>query len=181
MTRPEPPRRVPWRSVGSALVAVGVGLGVAVWIARVGGPEAFRDRFGLAAVAVSLPAHVLTALTPVGEILPFGAANGAVYGLWRGAGLNWLAWMVAAVLQYAFGRSARREMGTAPRWLRRLPVQSALVLTVGRWPPGGSVFVDAAAGAAGVPLRRVLLFAAIGHAPQAVAVAAVGAGLLRLL
>lgn len=170
---------VPWRSLAVLAGAVAVAAAVVVWIESAGGPVAFRAQFGGWAPVVSVPAHVLTTLTPVGEIIPFGVANGAVYGVWTGAALNWTAWMVAAVLQYRFGRSARREAGRLPRWTERLPLTHPVVLTVGRWLPGGGPLVDAAAGAAGVPLWRAMAYAAVGHAPQAVAIAAVGAGLLQ--
>lgn len=145
-----------------------------------GGPAGLRARYGLLAPAVTFPAHVVTTLTPVGELLPFGVANGALYGMWMGAALNWAAWMVAAVLQHAFGRTVRRRV-TAPVWVRRLPLGHPLVLLFGRWLPGGGVLVDAAAGAAGVPLVRLLAWAAAGHAPQAVLIAALGDGLLELV
>ena len=175
------PARVPWTSLAILAVAVAAGVGVVLWVASLGGPEAFRARYGALAPLVSFPLHVLTTVTPVGEVIPFGAANGALYGLWPAALLNWTAWMTAALLQRAFGGRAVREAGALPAWLARLHLAHPLVLVFGRWPPGGSVLVDAAAGAAGVPLGRHMLFAGLGHAPQAVALAAVGAGLVRFL
>jgi len=164
--------------VFAAVLALGVA--VAAWIASLGGVGAFRFQFGAVGPFVSFPAHVLTTLTPVGEMVPFGAANGALYGLWGGALLNWGAWMVAAALQRAWGLSAAREIGALPAWLDRLPLTHPLVLVAGRWLPGGGVLVDAAAGAEGVALARHLLLAGLGHAPQALAIAAVGAGLVHL-
>ena len=89
--------------------------------------------------------------------------------------------MAAAVVQYRFGRRAHAEAGRLPRWMARLPLAHPLVLACARWLPGGGPLVDAAAGAAGVPFRRAMAWAAVGHAPQAVAIAAVGAGLVRWL
>ncbi|MFN3596904.1 MAG: VTT domain-containing protein, partial [Rubricoccaceae bacterium] len=161
-------------------VALALTGAVVWWVDGLGGPAGLRARYGLLAPAVTFPAHVVTTLTPVGELLPFGVANGALYGMWMGAALNWAAWMVAAVLQHAFGRTVRRRV-TAPVWVRRLPLGHPLVLLFGRWLPGGGVLVDAAAGAAGVPLVRLLAWAAAGHAPQAVLIAALGDGLLELV
>lgn len=172
--------RVPWRSAAVLAVATVASGAVVWWIASLGGVGVFRARYGALAPLVTFPLHVLTTLTPVGEAIPFGAANGALYGLWPAALLNWSAWMTAAVFQRAFGARAVREAGGLPSWLGRLPLTHPLVLACGRWLPGGGVLVDAAAGAAGVPLGRHLLLAGLGHAPQAVALAAVGAGLLRL-
>ena len=152
---------------------------MAVVVSAAGGVAAFRSQYGGAALLVTVPAHVALTLTPVGELIPFGAANGALYGVALGAVLNWVAWMLAAVVQRAFGQTASREGVALPAWLARLPLTHPAVLVAGRWPPGGGVLVDAAAGAAGVPLGRHLACAALGHAPQAVAVAAVGAGLMR--
>lgn len=171
----------PRRSLAVFAATLAVGVGVWVWIVSLGGVDAFQLRFGAVAPFLSVPAHVLTTLTPVGEVIPFGAANGALYGLAWGAGLNWSAWMTAAVLQRAWGASAAREVGALPAWLARLPLTHPLVMVVGRWLPGGGVLVDAAAGAEGVALARHLVLAGLGHAPQALAIAAVGAGLVHLV
>ena len=173
--------RVPVRSLLTLLLALGVTAAVLVWLRELGGPEAVRARFGARAVLVSFPAHVITTLTPLGEIVPFGVANGAAYGVAWGAGLNLAAWMVAAALQYAFGRGAAAEVNrrSLPGWLGRVPLTHPVALVAGRWLPGGGPLVDAAAGAAGVPFSRAMALAALGHVPQAVVIAAVGAGLLR--
>lgn len=173
-------RRVPIRSVVTLLLALGATVAVLLWLRELGGPEAVRARFGARAVLVSFPAHVLTTLTPLGEVIPFGVANGAAYGVWLGATLNGAAWMVAAALQYAFGRGAASEVDATarPGWLARVPLTHPAVLVFGRWLPGGGPLVDAMAGAAGVPFARAMALAALGHAPQAVFIAALGARLL---
>lgn len=170
---------VPWRSVATLAVAVAVGAAVVVWVRGLGGPEAVREAFGLWAPLVSVPLHVVTTLTPVGELIPFGVANGSLYGVGAGAALNLLAWMAAALLQYRWGRRAGRAGGhRLPGVLGRLPLAHPLVLAAGRWLPGGGPLIDAAAGAAGVPVARALGWALVGHAPQAIGVAAVGARLV---
>lgn len=178
-------RRVPVRSLAALAAALVVTGAVVVWVRSVGGPLAFRAEFGARAVLVTFPAHVLTTLTPLGEVLPFGVANGALYGLGVGALLNWAAWMTAAAAQYGFGRLAAREVtaggrDTALPFLRRWPLTHPTVLVCGRWLPGGGPLVDAAAGAGGVPLERALALAALGHAPQALVISALGNGLVGL-
>ncbi len=180
--------RVPVRTLAVLIAAVVVTGLVVLWLRELGGPAAFRARFGVWAPLVTVSLHVLTTLTPLGEVIPFGMANGALYGLLAGAALNWGAWMAAAVGQYGFGRLAATETAAASpavtgppavtRWLRRWSVTHPAVLICGRWLPGGGPLVDAAAGAAGVPFGRAMAYAALGHAPQAFAIAAVGAGLV---
>lgn len=171
----------PRRSLALLAAALAGSLAVALTITASGGVDAFQHHAGRLAPLLTVPAHVALTLTPIGEVIPFGAANGALYGLALGAVLNWTAWMLAAGLQRAVGVTATREGVVLPGWLARLPLTHPAVLVAGRWAPGGGVLVDAAAGAAGVPLRQHLALAALGHAPQAVLIAAVGAGLVHLL
>ena len=176
---PDTRSRIPWRSVATLAVAVAVGAAVVGWVRALGGPGAVRAEFGVWAPLVSVPLHILTTLTPVGELIPFGVANGSLYGVWTGAALNGVAWMAAAMLQYRWGRRAGAATGhRLPSVLGRLPLTHPLVLAAGRWLPGGGPLVDAAAGASGVPFARAMGWAAIGHAPQAVAIAAIGARLV---
>lgn len=177
-----PTRRFPWRSLIVLGVAVAVSVGAAVWVVSLGGVEAFRTRYGAAAPLFTFPLHVVLTLTPVGEFVPFAAANGAVYGLWGGALLSWGAWVLGAALQRAFGAQAAYETGgveALPTWVRRYPLGHPVTLTVARWVPGVGALVDAVAGAQGVPFGLHLVCAAVGHAPQAVFFAAVGAGLIQ--
>ena len=108
---PTPRPRIPWRSAATLAAAVAVGAAVVWWVRGLGGPAAVRARFGLWAPLVSFPLHVLTTLTPVGEVVPFGVANGSLYGLAGGAALNVLAWMAAAALQHRWGRGAGERAG----------------------------------------------------------------------
>ncbi|MDX1529978.1 MAG: VTT domain-containing protein [Rhodothermales bacterium] len=159
-------------------------LAVAAWAWQAGGIGVLYARYGLWAPLATVPLHVLTTITPLGELVPMGVVNGAFYGFGRGAALNWGAWMAAAAVQYALGQRLTSEAGgreRLPRWLRRLPLDHPAVLVCGRWFPGGGPLVDASAGALGVPRRRLLLLAGLGHLPQALFLAGVGAGLGRLL
>ena len=176
--------RLPWRSIALLAVATGLTVGVVLWMAYLGGVTTFRLRYGLLAPLVSFPAHLALTLTPVGEFVPFAAANGALYGLWGGAFLSWAAWVLGAVLQRVYGAGVSREMGgvdALPAWTRRYPLGHPLTLTFARWVPGVGALVDAVAGAQGVSFGRHLACAALGHAPQAVFFSAVGAELVRLL
>jgi uncharacterized membrane protein YdjX (TVP38/TMEM64 family) len=182
---PNPPRnnRASWATAG---IAIGVLTLVAVvvwWVNSLGGPHAFRSEYGLIAPLISFPTHVLATLTPIGEMVPFGIANGAAYGLLWGSVLNWMAWMTAAYLQQSIGRYAVHRIGRGrlPAWFRRLPIRHPVTLITARWVPGGGPIVDAVAGAADVPLTRIMTCAAIGHGIQALAVAGIGAGILELV
>jgi uncharacterized membrane protein YdjX (TVP38/TMEM64 family) len=123
-------------------------------------------------------------ISPIGEFVPWGLANGMIFGLGLGALLNWIAWMGATVVQFAIGRQLARDFvadvdgPSFPTWLRRFPVEHPLVLTCGRWFPMGASIVNTSAGARGVALHRVLGWAAVGCAPQAFVIAGSGAGLV---
>lgn len=164
------------------VAALAATIGIAYWVHSIGGPESLAERYGWIAPLVSFPSHILVSLTPAGEFIPVAAANGAVYGFLLGAAMNWLAWMSLAAVQHAYGRYATAGIaGSLPARLRRLPVGHPLVLICARWFPGGSSIINAAAGAAGVPLARLAAYAAIGHIPQALIMSAAGAGVVALL
>jgi uncharacterized membrane protein YdjX (TVP38/TMEM64 family) len=107
-----------------------------------------------------------------------------IYGFWPGTFLAWLAWMMAAFIEYAVARRLARAAVAAPAidklpaWLRRLPVDHPAFLICGRWLPLGPHVVNAAAGAQGVSLGRYTWCAALGIAPVAVLIAALATGLL---
>lgn len=166
-------------------VACGVGLLCLAWLRELGGPAVLRARLGLWAPPLSLLLHVGVEMTPFGNVIPFGVANGSVYGVWAGALLSWLGWMAAALIQHTLVQSGAREPGVEhappqrPAWLARLPVEHPAVLILGRWLPGGAYFVNLGASALGVSLVRQLACAAIASAPAALALAALGARITR--
>lgn len=171
--------------VGVVAVLLGTGLSL-WWVAEVGGPDQVYARYGLLAPLIMLPLHVIVSATPIGEFVPWGVANGMLFGFGGGALLNWIAWMGAAVVQYRIGCSARHDLNWhdrrrhLPRWLARLPIDHPVFLISIRWfPMGGSIF-NTVAGAAGIRAPRLLGYAAIGYIPQALVIAAVGQGLLQL-
>jgi uncharacterized membrane protein YdjX (TVP38/TMEM64 family) len=175
----------PWRRVALRIaVATLIGFASLVWLQGIGGPEALRARLGPWAPFCSLTLHIAVELTPLANVIPFGIANGSIYGFWVGTLLSWLGWMAAALLQFAMVRSGSGEPApeAAPRrpgWIERLPVGHPAVLIVGRWLPGGAYFVNFGASALGVSLTRQLTCAAIASAPAALGLAALGAELAR--
>ncbi len=66
-------------------------------IAKQGGFEPLRHRLGAIAPLVTVPAHAAIAISPLpSEVIAVG--NGLCYGFWQGALLNWLGWMLAALV-----------------------------------------------------------------------------------
>lgn len=165
-------------------VAFALSGAVILWLRAVGGPAALAARWGVLGTALWVPLQVLVNLSPMSDFVPCAILNGSLYGLWRGTALSWCVWLVAASLEFAIGRRAgldfdlesRRE--AMPRWLRDLPIHHPAVLVVGHWVPVSSSLVNLAAGALGVPYRRLLACTAVAMVPPAVASAAIGAGLL---
>lgn len=169
-----------------ALALLVAGFALARWVDRIGGPAAVRARFG--AAAPLLTGGVQIAVTPT----PFPTdilciAHGTLYGFWPGAGLNWLAWWLAALLEYGLGRRARRDFdlerhrARLPRWLRAFPADHPVYLIGARQIPwAGGHLTTFVPGALGVPFRRHAWCAALAILPGAFIWAALGAGLLRL-
>jgi uncharacterized membrane protein YdjX (TVP38/TMEM64 family) len=157
-----------------------------LWVDSIGGPQAIRQRYGLAAPAVSLAAHALVAVTPAGELLPWGVVNGTLYGFALGSLLTWIASTASSLVQYALARSLARELDLErlraglPAWLRRFPVDHPAFLIAARWLPVGGPIANVAAGASGVMPLRIACCALVGGAPPALVMAALGAGLLQL-
>lgn len=157
------------------------------WVRSVGGPEAVREKYGIFAPAISLVAHTAVNTTPFGDLIPWAVANGAIYGFAQGALLSWLAWMGSSFLQFLIARRTALDFDLAghldrlPRWVRRLPVDRPTFLIVARWVPMGGAVANLAAGALGVKMSRLVWCVAIGAAPPAIALSAVGAGMLRFL
>lgn len=156
------------------------------WIDTLGGPVAFRQRFGLLAPVLTVTLHIVLALTP----FPSDAvsiANGAMYGFQIGVSLSWFGWWLAALAEFALGRRARIDfcldtaLAKSPRWVQRFPVSHPAYLILSRQIPwlGGhiSTFVP---GAAGVSWRRYAWCSAIAIIPGALVMTGIGVGIMRL-
>jgi len=149
-------------------------------------PASLREAFGLSAIAVTLPVHVVLAMTPFPADL-MAIANGAVYGLLLGTVLSCLGWWFAALLQYGLGRRARADFdlenntSRIPGWLKQFPVDHPLYLICCRQVPWLGMHIGSfVPGAAGVGLRRFAWCSAIGVIPGSLLMTAIGAGLIQL-
>jgi uncharacterized membrane protein YdjX (TVP38/TMEM64 family) len=159
---------------------------VARWIAVIGGPAVIRETWGYSAPLISVPAHILLAITPFPSDI-VSIANGAVYGFVPGAVLSWVAWWIAALAEYGLGRRARKDfdlergLQKMPTWLRRFPIEHPAFLIGGRLLPwlGGHI-TTFFPGAAGVQFQRYVWCSAVAVIPPSIVMAAVGAGLVRL-
>lgn len=175
------------RGIASVAFAVVVAVAALLWVRSIGGPEVVRERYGLLAPALSLLAHTAVNTTPVGDFLPWALANGTVYGFAEGALLNWLAWLGSALLQFLIARRTAHDFALEervdglPRWIRRFPANHPAFLVMARWVPLGAPVANLAAGALGVRLSRLLWCAALGAAPPAIALSALGAGMLQIV
>lgn len=183
-------RRVRWiRSVFSPTVGVIIILLlVAGWLSHWLSSHdlrEFRESRGTSAALISVPIHVVLALTPFPSDV-VAIANGAMFGFGYGAVLNWLGWWIAAVSQFALGRRATKDFNLEgagaklPLWLNRLSVDHPIYLIVARQIPWLGMHVGSfVPGAAGIRFSRFLWCSVIGAIPGSVLMAAVGAGLMR--
>ena len=156
------------------------------WVDAFGGPEAVWVRFGILAPIISVPLHIIVAVTPLPSDL-MGVANGAVYGFWGGFILTWFGWFLASFIQYAIGRRVRQDfdvegwLARSPERLRRFPVGHPLFIIAARYVPyAGGHLATLLPGALGVNLIRFAWCTAIAIVPSSLVVAAVGAGLFLL-
>lgn len=175
------------RSIVYALLAVSFIAATCLWIESLGGPTAIRERFGTRGLAVSVIAHWILNLTPLGEVVPMALANGAIWGFWLGALVSWSGWMAASITQYLWVRRVGTEFNVSdrlerlPARIRGLPVGHPLFQIAGRSLPWVGLHpVNVTSALRGVPFQRLLAFAAVGQAAPALAMSALGAGLLSL-
>ncbi|MEW6268259.1 MAG: VTT domain-containing protein [Thermodesulfobacteriota bacterium] len=151
-----------------------------------GGAAALRERWGAGAGVVLVGAQAITGIWPVPASEMLALANGALYGFWLGALLNWVGWMIASVLHYAMFRQLARDfdlehaLATLPAWLTRFPVAHPAFQILGRLVPlpAAPQVVGCASGALGVPPWRYLWCAAVGVAPGALLFSGLANGLL---
>jgi len=174
--------RRPKRGALASLATAALSWGVVLWIVWIGGADALRARCGAFAPLVSLVAHTLAEVTPASGELPWGFANGAIYGVGLGSVLTFLAFVGATAVQYGLARRTSLDLDLAaqrdrlPRWLRRLPVEHPAFLIAARWVPVGGFVVTVSAAVTGVRFGRVMCCSAIAAAPAALLLAAAGAG-----
>lgn len=157
-------------------------------VSTMGGPQILREKLGSAGLTGSIVVHALLNLTPAGELVPSSVANGALFGVSTGACVNWTGWMLAALFQYGAGRrlggSAQSvdPLERTPRWLRRWPVDHLAFQVLGRSVPWVGIHgTNLASGWLRIPFPRFLIGSALGLVGPALAMAAAGAGLFRLL
>ncbi len=74
-------RIVTSRAVYLILGIVLVGFLLTRWVEALGGPAEVWERFGWIAPAITVPLHMVVAITPFPSDL-MGVANGTVYGFW---------------------------------------------------------------------------------------------------
>jgi uncharacterized membrane protein YdjX (TVP38/TMEM64 family) len=156
------------------------------WVASLGGLEAFRESYGAVAPLVTVPIHIVIAITPIPADF-ISIANGAIYGFAMGTALSWLGWWIGGLAEFGLGWRARkdfeldRSMDRMPGWLRRFPIDHPVFLIGARQIPWlGGHLTSFVPGAAGVSLRRYLWCSAIAIVPGSVVMAAIGAGLMKL-
>lgn len=154
------------------------------WLAS-NDPTALRESFGAAAIGITVPVHVVLAMTPFPADL-ISIANGAVYGLVLGTTLSCMGWWIAALLQFSLGRRARKDFDLAshtdrmPDWLQRFPIEHPLYLICVRQVPWLGMHIGSfVPGAAGVKLQRFAWCSAIGVVPGSLLMTAIGAGIVH--
>jgi uncharacterized membrane protein YdjX (TVP38/TMEM64 family) len=163
-----------------------IGVVLVQWVEALGGPAAIWVRFGMLAPMISVPLHIVVAVTPLPSDI-MGVANGAVYGFWGGFILTWVGWFSASFVQYAIGRRMRQDfdvegwLARSPARLRHFPVGHPVFIIGARYVPyAGGHLATLLPGALGVDLFRFTWCTAIAIVPSSLVVAAVGAGLLLL-
>jgi len=171
-------------TVWMIVILVGIGGGLSHYLTSHDLRD-FRESLGPMAMAVTLPIHVVLALTPFPSDF-VAIANGAMYGFAVGTPLSCFGWWIAAIIQFWIGRRARSDLelesvgARLPQWLRRLPDDHPLYLMGVRQVPWLGMHLGSfVPGAAGVPFRRFLWCSAFGVIPGSLLMTAIGAGLVH--
>ncbi len=161
------------------LIVLVSGYFVKQFLSRIGGPERIMDIYGIWAPIVTVVIFVVLNLSayPVDII---AVANGAIYGVYLGATLTWVARMIVAVIEYRMGEQGAEDLDLDAKlkkvpWLARVPASHPIFLIGIRYLPyGGGHLVNLIAGSKHVPLRRHLWTSAIAIALAAVMLALIG-------
>lgn len=164
-----------------ALVLLVAGAAVAAWQLPLERLPAWVDQLGPAApvVAVGIAALLLCALVPRTAV---SLGCGALFGAVAGATWSLAAALIAAVLTYAAGRWAGRDLVSAhagarlariDRWLTRRGLLAVIVVRLQPIAPFG--LVGYAYGTSTVRFRDYLLGTALGGLPSSFSYATIGA------
>jgi uncharacterized membrane protein YdjX (TVP38/TMEM64 family) len=167
-----------------ALILIVGGVGWS-WATSQGGVELLRTRFGVWAAIPLMLLQASVTVTPFPDEL-IGFANSAIYGFGLGFTLNWVAWMLGALIEYAVARRSAYDFefdpeqfsARMPSILRRYSAEHPLYLILARQVPFGGHIVNSWAGAFRVPLWRFLWTGALGMIPGSIAIAAAANGLI---
>lgn len=153
------------------------------WVDAMGGPEVFRQKFGLWSVAVVIPIQTLLAMSPFPSEIT-AVMQAGLHGFWVGSFVNWFCWTLGSVLEYLLARRLAADLDVEyklqkmPKWIRRFPVHHPLFLIFGRYMPWGFHIVNLSASFYGVPLTRQIWCAAISIPPIAFLSSAIANGML---
>lgn len=158
------------KTIKSITSIVGLALGVLVlfFVAKnIRDVESIIFGAGVAGPAVAILLYALFAPTPVSTD-PLTLVCGAVYGPFYGTAIAWMGNNVAALVEYFLGTRIsqntdfEKEKKKLPFGLGKLPINSVLVLTLGRMLPFyGSKVISIMAGMYGVPKKRYIWTSAL--------------------
>ena len=155
------------------------------FLTSIGGAHKVMEIYGVWAPIVTVAVFVILNLSyfPVDLM---AVANGAIYGVYLGATLTWIARMIVAVIEYRMGKQGARDLDLDVKlrkipWLAKFPVSHPLFLIGVRYVPyGGGHLANLVAGSRHVPLGRHLWTAAIAVALAAAVEAMMGAAIISL-
>jgi uncharacterized membrane protein YdjX (TVP38/TMEM64 family) len=153
------------------------------WVDAMGGPEAFRQRFGLWSVAVVIPVQTLLTASPFPSEIT-AVLQAGLHGFWLGALINWICWTLGSILEFALARrlatdfDIEAKLKKMPQWIQRFPVHHPLFLMLGRYVPFGFHLVNVSASFYRVPLWRQVWCAALSIPLAAVLSSALANGML---
>ncbi len=150
------------------------------FLVSIGGSEKILEIYGIWAPLVTIAVFVVLNLSyfPVDLI---AVANGAVYGIYLGATLTWLARMIVAFAEYRIGKQSAEDLDLDAKlekipWLANFPVSHPVFLICIRYVPyGGGHLANLVAGSRHVSLVRHIWTSAIAIALAAVPLAMIGA------
>lgn len=158
------------KTVKSVTSIIGLALGILIlyFVAKnIHDVERIIITAGMAGPAVAVALYALFAPTPVSTD-SLTIICGAIYGPIYGTAISWMGNNIAALVEYFVGAHIRentdfeKEKKKLPFGLSKLPINSVLVLTLGRMLPFyGSKVISIMAGMYGVPKKRYIWTSAL--------------------
>lgn len=182
-------RKTTLKLVSYIFLVLITGYGAYIWLNNHNGLniiQNLRGEHGFLIIFLTVPIQVILSVTPFPSE-PIAFTSSLILGFWLGSLNNWLAWVIAAYLEYNLARFGKKELDVdnklekrIPSWLRKFPVNSPKFLILGLWLPFGSHIVSVSAGISKVDPIKFMTYISIGYIPLSMVISGLANGIIRI-